>query len=134
MTTAGKAAFHPAMKSAREENLQGTTHVHRLICANPSFRHAARKAEAQPAAALIQAAVIGRAVAAATMADRVVAITADQAVANPILLLIPRDRDAAAEHRGRLREAVIQRASQARRNPEAGSLSSFASRCRLSVS
>jgi len=76
--------------------------------------------------AVTQAEVIGR--------RRAVAIAADQAVANPIPLAIPRDRDLAAEDRGHSLEAVIQRASQACTNPEAGSLSSSASRCRLSVS
>ena len=84
--------------------------------------------------AVTQAEVIGRRRAAAIMAGRAVAIAADQAVANPIRLDIPRDRDVAAEDRGHSLEAVIQRASQACTNPEAGSLSSSASRCRLSVS
>jgi hypothetical protein len=56
--------------------------------------------------AVTQAEVIGRRRAVAIMAGRAVAIAADQAVANPIPLAIPRDRDAAAEHRGRLLAGV----------------------------
>jgi len=67
------------------------------------------KAEARPAAAVTQAAVIDRRQAAVVIrGPRVVAIAADQAVANPIRLDIPQDRDAAAEDRGVFARSAFQ--------------------------
>jgi hypothetical protein len=105
MTTAGKAVFRPTTKSAREENLQERTRVRRLICGNPSLLHAAP--EAQHAMATQAAVIDQRPAAVVIMGPQVVAIAADQALANPIPLVIPQPRDTAAEHRGRF-PAVIQ--------------------------